>query len=863
MSNANRDYAIVYDVKNSSLVLSRPLVFYITDKNTSNIFVRLVTRIIVGNGIDQYVDIENASNYVLTMRVVKPNNEVKSIKATQREPGSIFEFDLTENFKDIPGTYICELMISTMVNSRQELITSDLFTYEVKRSILSRINQIIEHEDTTVEKLLNELDATKAELSSQVEGLEARKADQSFVDAQFATIVSGAPKGTFQTLSSLKAAYPSGTSGIFLVLADGHWYYWNSDSLDWLDGGVYQSTEISENSITMNKFKCSQGSMQDCVYVNTIHYITRVDNSLKIKFIGSPILYYKNIELKTNLTMPTTEFTIPHNYSLVYSFDDNTMSTINTDNVTNTDLILVSCHNGIDKVNNLKSYNPTNYPIVHSDATFDCTVDGNKVITINISGDKRVFIKSNTFGHLGYNFAIDLNSSYILNANEALCASLYNSSIVIKDWDNLTLDDIVLCVNRKGKLTHNILNIEEKGKSLDKLYGNNNYIYYRGKVYLEANHNGSFNVRFENAASQIFYKLYKNQGSITIDSLVYTVNHNQSLGLDILNKKLIVGDTDTLSNTSLLLLSVHTGSIKYSNIKIENLSTEGYSENQCENVAITGNIPTGQGMTKINDKLLIFQESKDDHSTYSTLSILDINNLSVIKTITHNLGHVNSIDYNPKNDCLIIGNNTGNGQEIPPAIYIIYNASTLIEQDTIDFNIIEKTIINLYDGDNYLGGYGNLSRPNVCWGENDNIAYLLMNDNGVCYKLFLGKETNNLNATKTDLTWGVYKEASTEKYNGTCKILGTYYNSNQFGVNQGIGYYKGHIYTSCSHSDLLVAVYSLNSKGYMKLEKTYNNNILDQQGSKIACEPEDICINEGKLIQSFRGGINGLSITQL
>ena len=24
----------------------------------------------------------------------------------------------------------------------------------------------------------------------------------------------------------------------------------------------------------MDKFKCSQGSMQDCVYVNTIHYIT-------------------------------------------------------------------------------------------------------------------------------------------------------------------------------------------------------------------------------------------------------------------------------------------------------------------------------------------------------------------------------------------------------------------------------------------------------------------------------------------------------------------------------------------------------------------------------------------------------------
>ena len=184
MSNANRDYAIVYDIKNSSLILSRPLVFYITDKNTSNIFVRLVTKVNIGNGVDQYTDIEKASNYVLTMRVIKPNNEVKSIEATQHEPESIFQFDLTEDFKDIPGKYICELTISTIVSSRQELITSDPFSYEVKRSILSNVGEIIETEDTTVEKLLNDLDATKAELSSQIKDIENKKATKQEVEIE-------------------------------------------------------------------------------------------------------------------------------------------------------------------------------------------------------------------------------------------------------------------------------------------------------------------------------------------------------------------------------------------------------------------------------------------------------------------------------------------------------------------------------------------------------------------------------------------------------------------------------------------------------------------------------------------------------
>ena len=193
MSNANRDYAIVYDVKNSLLVLSRPLNFYLTDKNTSNIFVKLVTRVNVGNGIDQYTDIENASGYVLTMRVIKPDDEVKSLTATQHESESIFQFDLTEDFKDIPGKYICELTISNIVNGRQEFTTSDPFNYEVKRSILSNVKNIIEGKDTTVEKLLNDLDATKAELTSQIK--EARKKSESITMADLHTDVKLAMTG--------------------------------------------------------------------------------------------------------------------------------------------------------------------------------------------------------------------------------------------------------------------------------------------------------------------------------------------------------------------------------------------------------------------------------------------------------------------------------------------------------------------------------------------------------------------------------------------------------------------------------------------------------------------------------------------
>ena len=62
--------------------------------------------------------------------------------------------------------------------------------------------------------------------------------------------ISGDPKGVYDTLDDLESAYPTGTTGIYLVLADGHWYYWNSTNEEWTDGGEYLSTGISAASNT-------------------------------------------------------------------------------------------------------------------------------------------------------------------------------------------------------------------------------------------------------------------------------------------------------------------------------------------------------------------------------------------------------------------------------------------------------------------------------------------------------------------------------------------------------------------------------------------------------------------------------------
>jgi len=73
------------------------------------------------------------------------------------------------------------------------------------------------------------------------------KADITYVDTKLSSVASGSPKGTYATLADLQTAFPTGATGIYIVSADGKWYYWNSSA--WSPGGVYQSTGFGDNTI--------------------------------------------------------------------------------------------------------------------------------------------------------------------------------------------------------------------------------------------------------------------------------------------------------------------------------------------------------------------------------------------------------------------------------------------------------------------------------------------------------------------------------------------------------------------------------------------------------------------------------------
>ena len=160
MKNINRDYLVTVDAKTAKVTsVPKEMIFFTTDENTSNIFFQL-------EGLDSSNSAlqENADIYTLTLRVVKPNNEPKTIEVEQlgEETSLYYVADLDVSFVDIPGFYECELFIDTNINERTERSTSDPFEYEVKESIFYNLDDIIDTtyisiEDIATKEYVNKL----------------------------------------------------------------------------------------------------------------------------------------------------------------------------------------------------------------------------------------------------------------------------------------------------------------------------------------------------------------------------------------------------------------------------------------------------------------------------------------------------------------------------------------------------------------------------------------------------------------------------------------------------------------------------------------------------------------------------------
>jgi lysophospholipase L1-like esterase len=111
-----------------------------------------------------------------------------------------------------------------------------------------------------------QLASSLAQSSTEIGALQSNKADKTYVDTRIGNIGNASPRGTYATLAALQTAFPTGTTGIYLVTADGKWYYWKDTA--WTAGGTYQSTGMANRTVTHLKTDFLDYKLETFVPVN-------------------------------------------------------------------------------------------------------------------------------------------------------------------------------------------------------------------------------------------------------------------------------------------------------------------------------------------------------------------------------------------------------------------------------------------------------------------------------------------------------------------------------------------------------------------------------------------------------------------
>lgn len=177
MRNINKDYLIQIDVKAATVNVPGDMSFFITDVKTCNIFAQLVINESKSDLVKKYAPIEEAKNYKLTLRIIKPNGEPKDIEFTiLNELDAFFYIDLTDEYKDHIGKYRCELFVDCLVNDELERMTTREFTYEILPSIYNDLDEVIEADPDypLVDRILEQLEAVDLSNYATNESVDAK-----------------------------------------------------------------------------------------------------------------------------------------------------------------------------------------------------------------------------------------------------------------------------------------------------------------------------------------------------------------------------------------------------------------------------------------------------------------------------------------------------------------------------------------------------------------------------------------------------------------------------------------------------------------------------------------------------------------
>ena len=551
-------------------------------------------------------------------------------------------------------------------------------------------------------------------------------------------------------LSASSVSEMTDTSRVYVNTTDGYWYYYNGTN--WVQGGIYQSNGIANNSIKFSNLT---------PYLNNLinNKLNELPTYKVIGTISTATGSYNNIPGNNRLRL-----------NAFYKFKNN--------------IIL----NG----NNLKVY------IYKYTEGRQETYTNYEEVTINNS------LEYNINPDLFYCFVFRKNDDTDLTQNDIDSISIYEEVNNQNELVNIIYEQGSLSSGNGGETTGNT-RIRTKFFTGNKILILPEHNYYTLLFKYDKNYNFIeryvLNYTYESDLNlNNYYRIVvlpKNNEEVTPE--------NNSNYLYV--KCEINDDEENLAN-----FENYQNSIKHDDNLLVAFPSTNFGESY------------GSGMCLVDDYLLHFGVSNDDHTNYIPLNIYHINKKDgsvkmCALTNTHNFGHVNSISYCKANDSLVFGNG-GSDFTLKGKFYVYPNFKQKLNECLRKNTQLE--ISNCIEYDCTDLSIGNEYKFNCCWSDGNRGRYnsiiLVTNNFRTIRKIVLGKGINQLE-------YGNFISGRSEnEFNGTFKIMKEYHldtgetgTSNLYPV-QDMCYYDNHLYAGVGHGLMCFWKLKLNDDGSVDKE---------------------------------------------
>jgi len=265
--------------------------------------------------------------------------------------------------------------LSTITGTNAEVVSQEAIRINSENIRIDSENTRVSWYNTAVSWYNNAVAATATAISNAITATTQANAARDAANA--AANAGGSPKDSYLTLAALQAAFPTGTTGVYLVTENGHWYSWKGGA--WTDGGVYLGTpNVVSTDVqvltTAQQLQSSENIGLDSRYIkHAIQYIT-----------GSTLINTKTIQV--DITILRGLFTVNNgdvtatrdaqNFS--YFYLDTTVNALEYIHKVNNSYLILGTDGAIFHMINLNTGDV--YPV-----SSNGTILGSKIITISIS----------------------------------------------------------------------------------------------------------------------------------------------------------------------------------------------------------------------------------------------------------------------------------------------------------------------------------------------------------------------------------------------------------------------------------------------------------------------------------------------